>query len=526
MHDYSSAPEAPVAMRHLVDGDALLAELDIDGDEIAWRKQFTGFDADTVARLSALDPTVAAISDDLVEEFYAVLQSHAETRAILGRSTRTIDQLKGTQREYLQTLTGGDYDHDYFANRARIGKIHDMLDLGPKVYLGAFTVYYEGLFTALAERSLAANPDDATAAVEELLADALAVVRLLSLDQQVAMDTYIHSYSQQARDALDRQLALADSIDTEVRTAVEELRTAADGVAHGAASIRELAADQSEDASTIAGETATLTATIEEIAATTSEVGKRTTEATGLAANGRQNAQIAIESMAEMSDAAGRVSEDMSRLRERTDEIDRFVEIIDDISGRTNLLALNASIEAARAGEAGAGFAVVAEEVKQLAEASKEQARQIDAIVAGIRDESVTMTESLDDATETIQSGVAAVRQAVDDLEAIATAVSEVATSVEEVATATDSQAASSEEVSAMVAQLSERAAEVTDQIGDIAAAAAAQVTAVEAVGASVRTLTEGVESGDERPGAAGENARPAPAVDARPRRTSGSRPF
>jgi heme-based aerotactic transducer len=491
-------------MRHLVDGDQLLAELDIDAAEIAWRKTFTGIDAETAARLAALEPTVEAVSDDLVEAFYETLQQHAETRAILGRSTRTIDQLKGTQREYLETLTSGEYGHDYFANRARIGKIHDMLDLGPKVYLGAFTVYYEGLFTALAERSLAAHSDDASAAVETLLADALAVVRLLSLDQQVAMDTYIHSYSQQARDALDRQLSLAESIDTEVRDAIDDLQGAAAEVDRGTTSIRALAAEQSEDASTIADETTTLTATIEEIAATTSEVGKQTTHATDLAGNGRENAQVAIESMTEMTDAASRVSEDMGRLRERTDDIDRFVEIIDNISGRTNLLALNASIEAARAGESGAGFAVVADEVKQLAEASKEQVEQIDAIVAGIRTESVTMTESLDDATETIRDGVVAVRQTVDDLEAIATAVAEVSTSIDEVAAATDSQAASSEEVSAMVAQLSDRAAAVTAQIDDVASAAATQVAAVEAVDASVRTLTAGEEETDAVPTAPG----------------------
>jgi heme-based aerotactic transducer len=502
-------------MRHLVDGDALLAELDIDAEEIAWRKAFTGIDADTTARLAALEPTVDAVSDDLVEAFYETLQAHAETRAILGRSTRTIDQLKGTQREYLQTLTTGEYGHDYFANRARIGKIHDMLDLGPKVYLGAFTVYYEGLFAALAKRSLAAHSDDAPAAVETLLADALAVVRLLSLDQQVAMDTYIHSYSQQAREALDRQLSLAESIDTEVRDAIDDLQTAAAEVDRGTTSIRELAGEQSEDASTIADETTTLTATIEEIAATTSEVGKQTSHATDLAGNGRENAQVAIESMTEMTDAAGRVSEDMSRLRERTDDIDRFVEIIDNISGRTNLLALNASIEAARAGESGAGFAVVADEVKQLAEASKEQVEQIDAIVAGIRAESVTMTESLDDATETIRGGVVAVRQTVDDLEAIATAVAEVSTSIDEVAAATDSQAASSEEVSAMVAQLSDRAAAVTTQIDDVASAAGTQVAAVEAVDASVRTLTAGEDETDAVPTGPG---RP-PAAVGRPTR-------
>ncbi len=68
---------------------------------------------------------------------------------------------------------------------------------------------------------------------------------------------------------------------------------------------------------------------------------------------------------------------DVRQLRERIDEIDEMVTVIDDIAEKTNLLALNASIEAARAGEDGDGFAVVAEEVKALAEESQEHASEI-----------------------------------------------------------------------------------------------------------------------------------------------------
>ena len=79
------------------------------------------------------------------------LQSYDETIEIFGRSSKGIEALKQNQRQYLQTLFDGQYDRQHFESRARIGKIHDMLDLGPKIYFGAYSVFYEHLIDAVVE---------------------------------------------------------------------------------------------------------------------------------------------------------------------------------------------------------------------------------------------------------------------------------------------------------------------------------------------------------------------------------------
>jgi methyl-accepting chemotaxis protein len=111
--------------------------------------------------------------------------------------------------------------------------------------------------------------------------------------------------------------------------------------------------------------------------------------------------------------------ERMASLAERAGEIDRIVTLINELADRTNLLALNAAIEAARAGEAGAGFAVVAEEVRLLAERSKSEAAKIAGIVA--RSQQDTSTAAL-----AMQRGGADMRRGLELMEGVADSTSEV----------------------------------------------------------------------------------------------------
>ena len=136
--------------RRGVDGASLTTDIGIDGDEIEWRSAFTRFDADDAAQVEAMSGTFERIADDLVDEFYDHLQSHSEAVAVLDSSSKPVEALKETQREYLLDLGRGEYGQEYFDRRARIGKIHDMLDLGPKIYFGAYSIYYRGVMERFA----------------------------------------------------------------------------------------------------------------------------------------------------------------------------------------------------------------------------------------------------------------------------------------------------------------------------------------------------------------------------------------
>ena len=125
--------------------------------------------------------------------------------------------------------------------------------------------------------------------------------------------------------------------------------------------------------------------------------------------------------------------------------------VINDIAEQTNLLALNASIEAARAGDAGDGFAVVAEEIKNLAEESQQRASEIEDIVSGVRKNTNETVESLEKTNGLLRNGAEKVQRSGETFQSLAGVVENVSNGITEVADATDDQAASTEEIASMV---------------------------------------------------------------------------
>ncbi|AKU07542.1 globin-coupled sensor protein [Haloferax gibbonsii] len=519
----SSAPVDANA-RARVDGDALLSELDIDAAEIDRRKSFVRLSAADERRLSDLQPLFDEFADEFAAEFYDHLGEHAAATTFFGRSTKNTEMLQADQAAYLRELGRGEYGEDYFAKRARIGKLHDMIDLGPKFYLGAYSVYYEGILGAVADEvkaeftgggrtvgdesgadgdgagdaedgggllsgllggaagvsgGLRGGDDRVEDAVDEVVARILPVLKLLSLDQQVAMETYIHSYSQAAREAAERRRALANEVEADVSEPVESLLRTSEEVTERTDDIETTARAQADDMATVAAEVSDMSATVEEIAATAEEVERTSADAATRAAEGEDAADEAIDVMRDVSEAAETASEDVQQLHDQIAEIDEVLDAINDIAEQTNLLALNASIEAARAGDAGEGFAVVASEVKNLAEESQARAAEVEGTVGNIQSEARETIESLSQTTGRLYDGIDRGEDVMRSLSDISAAVEQATVGVGEVASATDDQAESAEQIAGMVDDATERATAVSDQIGEIADANRSQTEQV-----------------------------------------------
>ena len=483
--------------RRGVDGASLTTDIGIDGDEIEWRSAFTRFDADDAAQVEAMSGTFERIADDLVDEFYDHLQSHSEAVAVLDSSSKPVEALKKTQREYLLDLGRGEYGQEYFDRRARIGKIHDMLDLPPKMYLGAYSIYYEGIADAIATdiESEYAGDDTTTTAVEAALGRFVSTLKLMNLDQQVAMDTYIHAYSERVETELEARADLQREVREEVEEPIDDLQEGTEQILDGTEGIATLADEQAEGASQAANEIGNLSATIEEVASTTDDVASKSERADELAAEGRDSAEDAIETMTDVTEAAEAVTDDVETLHQRVEEIDSVVDVIDDIAEQTNLLALNASIEAARAGEAGSGFAVVADEVKSLAEDSQEQAGRIDGMVSEIQADALETVESLETTNEAIEQSTDEVSGILERLEDIATAIEDATDGIQEVSRAMDEQAASTEEIASMVDELADNSEALTDELGSITEANREQKRSVDDIARTLDRLTDSMSA-------------------------------
>ena len=171
-------------------------------------------------------------------------------------------------------------------------------------------------------------------------------------------------------------------------------------------------------------------------------------------------------------EAAGTVES----LGARSDQIGAIVGTIEDIADQTNLLALNAAIEAARAGEQGRGFAVVADEVRALAERTTKATKEIGGMIRAIQEETAGAVNSMEHGVTEVEKGMEASRKSGIALEQIVDAINEVTMQVHQIATAAEEQTAVTGEISTNIHQ-------ITDVVHDTArgahetAAAAAQLS-------------------------------------------------
>ena len=163
----------------------------------------------------------------------------------------------------------------------------------------------------------------------------------------------------------------------------------------------------------------------------------------------------------EINKSIVRSADTISALGTRVEDIGKIVDVIDEIAEQTNLLALNAAIEAARAGEQGMGFAVVAEEVRKLAERSAKSTKEIAELISGIQKEAQEAVKVMEKSTQLVEKGVEMSKQVGDTLKAIDGNVIEVDKYSKEIGAATQEQSSGSTQI----AKAAENLREVTHEI-------------------------------------------------------------
>ncbi len=197
-----------------------------------------------------------------------------------------------------------------------------------------------------------------------------------------------------------------------------------------------------------------MSASIVEVARKSSDAAGNATEAGQIAGEGGVVVEETIEGMNAISQAvtAGAVS--VGELGKRSQQIGQIIEVINDIADQTNLLALNAAIEAARAGEHGRGFAVVADEVRKLADRTTKATDEIAESIRAIQIETTQAVERMNVGTQQVDTGVQKASTAGDNLRRIVTSARDVAGMIQSIAAAAEQQSAASEQIAANISSI------------------------------------------------------------------------
>ena len=223
--------------------------------------------------------------------------------------------------------------------------------------------------------------------------------------------------------------AVADSFNLTIqnlREIVQQVSVAARQVSKGSAEnemfARSLSSDalrQAEELAVTLNSVQVMTDSIQRVAESAREAEEVARSASSTALRGGESVERTVAGILEIRETVAETTRKVKRLAESSQEISKIVALISQIASRTNLLALNASIEAARAGEAGRGFAIVADEVRQLADRAAKASKEIEQIVLQIQGETSSVMTAMEEGTQQVIEGTRLAEQAKRSLEDI-----------------------------------------------------------------------------------------------------------
>lgn len=234
---------------------------------------------------------------------------------------------------------------------------------------------------------------------------------------------------------------------------------------------------------------------VQRIAEATQLLHSKAIDTQTIADEGEKTLQTTQDQMTIIQQSSHETNQRIKQLSIQSAEIENITKVITDITEQTNLLALNAAIEAARAGEHGKGFAVVADEVRKLAEESKNSASQIVGLTTLIQQDTKEVEKAVNVTVQNVEQGVSFIQDAQASFGNIMTAIEEMTSQIQEVSASAEEISASTEEVAASVNEMATAANAAAEQSEMIAAAVEEQTATIHEISDVAKSLSEGAMS-------------------------------
>jgi methyl-accepting chemotaxis protein len=258
----------------------------------------------------------------------------------------------------------------------------------------------------------------------------------------------------------------------EVSQAVASTASAAAQISSGAEEMAAGSQEQSSQTAEVASAMEEMTKTIIETTQNANVAADNSKAAKENALRGAKKVDDTTKGMLKIVEATRDSGRKIAALALKTDQIGEIAQVIDDIADQTNLLALNAAIEAARAGEQGRGFAVVADEVRKLAERTTHATKEIAETIKAIQNEAKDANLSMDNASKAVESGMELTKEVAGVLQDILNGAESVSDVINQVAAASEEQSTTAEEISRNIEGINNVTQQSASGIQQIAGAA------------------------------------------------------
>ncbi|MEK5037600.1 methyl-accepting chemotaxis protein [Sporosarcina sp. FSL K6-3457] len=361
------------------------------------------------------------------------------------------------------------------------------LILGIAIVVGAIAVYFitKSIISPiirLKEQAITISKGDLTQDIKIQSNDEIGHLGQAFNSMQESLRTLIQSVEKNAELVASSAAQLSASAE-QTSDATEQVSTSIQEVAHSA----EMQTDAVDGASRSLSD---ISVGIEQIADNSVKVSELSYRATEEAEIGGQAVSDTVNQMTSIHKSVIESNAITKSLHERSKEVSSILNVITAIAEQTNLLALNAAIEAARAGEHGKGFAVVADEVRKLAEQSQSSATEIYEIVEGIQVDTANSVEIMEQITTSVQGGVDVSNEAIEKFNHILQSLKEITPQMEAVSATAEQVSAAVQEVTATANAITSSAQGNAAASQQVAASSEEQLASMEEISSSAESLS------------------------------------
>lgn len=358
-------------------------------------------------------------SKEITDRHYEIIGHFPALQEIIDRNS-TLERLKKTFVQYLNSIPEGRLDEEYIGYLKKIGQVHHRINLSADWFIGSYLRIFERILPSLIRENRFH-----VAKQTELV---FSLIKILTLHASIVLQAYHEEFEFEQVDHL--------SDTTETLTKINHFKEI---IAH-TSSIR-------SDMESITASVEELSASIDQIVVTNNRTAEKSWEISTFVKENQEkisNLLFQFQKLEQEFKVNESAIQDLFQVLEQVHQITSFIQ---NIAGQTHLLALNASIEAARAGEMGKGFSVVAQEVKKLADQTKESASAVKNTLQELKDKSVQVQSTIQKIAELITLLAQEAGERLSSLKIIEEKTLELDQAIQQIVTATEEQASATEEV-------------------------------------------------------------------------------